>query len=103
MPRDRDLKTKSEIDVKPLYTPEDLAGFSYSRDLGNPGDYPFTRGVYANMYRGRLWTMRQYAGYATAAESNARFKYLLELGQTGLSVAFDLPTQMGMDSNAPMA
>ena len=103
MSKNRKLKTKSEIHVKPLYTPEDLTGFDYGRDLGNPGEYPFTRGVYANMHRGRLWTMRQYAGYATAAESNARFKYLLGLGQTGLSVAFDLPTQMGMDSSAPMA
>ncbi len=74
-----------------------------SRDLSDPGEFPFTRGPYPTMYRGRLWTMRQYAGYATAAESNTRYRYLLDQGQTGLSVAFDLPTQMGYDSDHPMA
>ncbi len=86
-----------------LYTPEQIKDFDYDRDLGSPGEYPFTRGVYSTMYCGRLWTMRQYAGYATADESNKRYKYLLAQGQTGLSVAFDLPTQMGYDSDHPLA
>ncbi len=86
-----------------LYKPEDLFNFDYNRDLGSPGEYPYTRGVYPTMYSGRLWTMRQYAGYGTAEESNKRYKYLLQHGQTGLSVAFDLPTQMGYDSSDPMA
>jgi methylmalonyl-CoA mutase, N-terminal domain len=97
------FETPSKIPLKSYYVPADLAGFDYSIDSGNPGEFPFTRGIQPDMYRGRLWTMRQYAGYATAAESNARFKYLLDLGQKGLSVAFDLPTQMGMDSHAPLA
>ena len=99
------FETTSGIEVADLYTVEDLAaaGFEKTRDLGYPGEYPFTRGVQATMYRGRLWTMRQYAGFATAAETNRRFRYLLEHGQTGLSVAFDLPTQMGYDSDAPQA
>jgi methylmalonyl-CoA mutase N-terminal domain/subunit len=86
-----------------LYTPADVAGIDEDRDLGRPGEFPFTRGVQPTMYRGRFWTMRQYAGFATAAETNERFRYLLEQGQTGLSVAFDLPTQMGYDSDAPEA
>ena len=99
-----DLRTTpSSIPVKAVYTPEDLAGHDPGRDLGSPGEYPFTRGVYPTMYRGRLWTMRQYAGYATAEESNRRFKYLMAQGQTGLSVAFDLPTQLGYDADHPMA
>src|SRR5581483_863477 len=77
--------------------------FDPARDLGRPGEPPFTRGIHPTMYRGRLWTMRQYAGYGTAAETNRRFRYLLEHGQTGLSVAFDLPTQMGLDSDDPRA
>ncbi|HEV2440231.1 MAG TPA: methylmalonyl-CoA mutase family protein [bacterium] len=81
----------------------ETAGVDPARDIGTPGDYPFTRGIYPTMYRGRLWTMRQYAGYATAEESNRRFRYLLQQGQTGLSVAFDLPTQMGYDSDHPLA
>ncbi|MGH9475216.1 MAG: acyl-CoA mutase large subunit family protein [Terriglobales bacterium] len=89
--------------MKGLYRPEDLDGFEYSRDLGDPGQYPFTRGVRADMYRGRLWTMRQYAGFADAEESNRRYRYLLEQGTTGLSVAFDLPTQIGLDSDAELA
>ncbi len=89
--------------VRRLYTPLDVAGLDYERDLGFPGEFPFTRGVQATMYRGRLWTMRQYAGFGTAEESNERFKYLLAEGQTGLSVAFDLPTQLGYDSDDPMA
>ncbi len=94
---------KPRADIKAYYTPDDLKGFDYAPDLGNPGEYPFTRGIQPTMYRGRLWTMRQYAGYGTASESNSRFKYLLHLGQMGLSIAFDLPTQMGMDSDAPLA
>src|SRR3989304_5305418 len=85
------------------FTPGDLPDFDYQGELGHPGRYPFTRGVHPTMYRGRLWTMRQYAGYGTAAESNRRFRYLLEQGQTGLSVAFDLPTQIGYDSDHPQA
>jgi methylmalonyl-CoA mutase N-terminal domain/subunit len=95
--------TTSDIEIADLYTPADLAGLDEDRDLGRPGEYPFTRGVQPTMYRSRLWTMRQYAGFATAAETNRRFRYLLEQGQTGLSVAFDLPTQMGYDSDAPEA
>ncbi len=94
--------TLSGLPVKPLYTPLDVQG-RYEDQLGFPGRYPFTRGIQPTMYRGRLWTMRQYAGFGTAAETNARFRYLLEQGQTGLSVAFDLPTQMGYDSDDPMA
>jgi methylmalonyl-CoA mutase N-terminal domain/subunit len=93
-------RTESGIEVRPVYRPEDLGEhFDYSEKLGDPGDYPYTRGVYPSMYRGRPWTMRQYAGFGTAKETNARFRYLIENGQTGLSVAFDLPTQMGRDSD----
>ena len=95
--------TTSGIEVRDLYTPADTAGLDETADLGRPGEYPFTRGVQPTMYRGRLWTMRQYAGFASAAETNRRFHYLLEQGQTGLSVAFDLPTQMGYDSDASWA
>jgi methylmalonyl-CoA mutase, N-terminal domain len=95
--------TDSGIDLEPVYEQDDLGGFDPERDLGLPGEPPFTRGVYPSMYLGRLWTMRQYAGMATADETNARFRYLLEHGQTGLSVAFDLPTQMGLDSDHPRA
>jgi len=95
--------TGSNQDVERLYTPADIEGFNYDEDLGFPGEYPFTRGVQPTMYRGRFWTMRQYAGFATAEESNKRYKYLLEQGQTGLSVAFDLPTQIGYDSNHALA
>ena len=90
-------------EVDPLYTPADVADLDYDEDLGYPAEEPFTRGVYSTMYRGRLWTMRQYAGMGTAAETNERFLYLLDQGQTGLSMAFDLPTQMGYDSDAEMA
>ena len=90
-------------EVKRLYTPEDIADFDYEEDLGYPGEEPYTRGVYPTMYRGRLWTMRQYAGMGTAEETNERFQYLREEGQSGLSMAFDLPTQMGHDSDDPMA
>ena len=99
----REEQTSSRISVNPLYTPADLAGTDYDRDLGYPGQYPYTRGVQTTMYRGRLWTMRQYAGMGDAEASNKRYKYLLSNGQTGLSVAFDLPTQIGMDSDSPMA
>jgi methylmalonyl-CoA mutase N-terminal domain/subunit len=95
--------TDSEIEIRQVYDDEDLSGFDPGRDLGQPGAPPFTRGVYPNMYRGRLWTMRQYAGMGTASETNRRFRYLLDKGQTGLSVAFDLPTQMGYDSDHPRA
>jgi methylmalonyl-CoA mutase N-terminal domain/subunit len=91
------------IAVRPLYTPADLEASDYDRQVGYPGDYPFTRGVQATMYRGRLWTMRQYAGMGDAEESNKRYKYLLANGTTGLSVAFDLPTQIGLDSDHPLA
>jgi len=95
--------TDSGIELRPVYGPQDLEGFDPDRDLGLPGELPFTRGIYPTMYRRRLWTMRQYAGMGTAAETNARFRYLLDHGQTGLSVAFDLPTQMGYDSDHPRA
>ncbi len=97
----RELRsTISGIEVAPVYTAEDVE-LDYERDLGYPGRFPFTRGVYETMYRGRLWTMRQFAGFGTAAETNARFRYLLEHGQTGLSTAFDMPTLMGLDSDHP--
>jgi methylmalonyl-CoA mutase N-terminal domain/subunit len=96
-------ETASGIPISRVYTATDIAGIDPGGDIGRPGDYPFTRGIHATMYRGRLWTMRQYAGYATAEESNRRFRYLLGQGQTGLSVAFDLPTQMGYDSDNPLA
>jgi methylmalonyl-CoA mutase N-terminal domain/subunit len=97
------FETSSGIEIADLYTAADVAGLDETRDLGRPGEFPFTRGVQPTMYRSRFWTMRQYAGFATAAETNARFRYLLEQGQTGLSVAFDLPTQMGYDADAPQA
>ena len=97
------FETTSGFEIRDLYTPADIAGIDEDRDLGRPGEFPFTRGVQPTMYRSRLWTMRQYAGFATAEETNRRFRYLLEQGQTGLSVAFDLPTQMGYDSDAPEA
>ncbi len=95
--------TSSGIPVKRVYTGEDLEAVDAARDLGTPGAYPFTRGVHETMYRSRLWTMRQYSGFGTAAQTNERFRYLLEQGQSGLSVAFDLPTQMGFDSDHPQA
>src|SRR6516162_7945969 len=96
-------QTSSHIEVKPLYTPADMEYWNYQQQLGYPGQFPYTRGVQASMYRGRLWTMRQYAGMGDAEESNRRYKYLLSQGTTGLSVAFDLPTQIGMDSDNPMS
>jgi len=91
--------TDSGIVIRPVYRPDDLEGFDPELDLGEPGDYPYTRGVQPTMYRGRLWTMRQYAGFGSAEATNQRFKFLLDAGQTGLSCAFDLPTQMGFDSD----
>jgi len=99
----REIETSSHIPVNPLYTPADFKGSDYETEVGYPGEYPFTRGVQATMYRGRLWTMRQYAGMGDADESNKRYKYLLANGTTGLSVAFDLPTQIGLDSDNPLA
>src|SRR5215469_5443679 len=96
-------ETSSHVSIKPLYTPADLEGWDYDRQLGYPGQFPYTRGVQASMYRGRLWTMRQYAGMGDAEESNRRYKYLLSQGTTGLSIAFDLPTQIGLDSDSPWA
>src|SRR3954463_1656757 len=97
------VHTTSRIEVQPLYTPADLEGWEYDQQVGYPGDFPYTRGVQPTMYRGRLWTMRQYAGMGDAEESNKRYKYLLGHGNTGLSVAFDLPTQIGLDSDHPLA
>src|SRR5918997_4695492 len=96
-------RSTSGIEIRPVYRPRDPAGHDPERDLGEPGAYPFTRGIHPTGYRGRPWTMRQYAGFGSAEETNRRFRYLLERGQTGLSVAFDLPTQMGYDSDDPMA
>src|SRR5919107_255614 len=97
------FETSSGIPLPNDFNPSNTDPVDYDRDLGGPGDFPYTRGVRRNMYRGRLWTMRQYAGYATAEESNARYKYLLAQGTTGLSVAFDLPTQIGLDSDDPLS
>jgi methylmalonyl-CoA mutase N-terminal domain/subunit len=96
-------RTSSEIPVRRFYTPRDVADIPYPEKLGDPGQYPYTRGLYPDMYRKRHWTMRQYAGYSSAAESNKRYRYLLSQGTTGLSVAFDLPTQIGYDSDSPLA
>jgi len=97
------FKNLSEKDIDVLYTPEDIQGFDYEKDLANPGEYPYTRGVHYNMHRGRLWTMRQFAGFGTPEETNERFRYLLSQGQTGLSTAFDMPTLMGYDSDHAMS
>ena len=103
--RQDSFQTDSGLDIDAVYCPEDSAqdGLDYQRDLGYPGEFPYTRGVQPNMYRGRVWTMRQYSGFGTAGATNQRFRYLLEQGQTGLSVAFDLPTQIGYDSDHPYA
>ncbi len=93
------FETPSGISLKQVYTPEDISNIDYLEDLGFPGNPPFTRGVYPNMYRGRIWTMRQYSGFADATKTNERFKYLISQGQKGLSIAFDLPTQMGYNSD----
>ncbi|HVP93363.1 MAG TPA: methylmalonyl-CoA mutase family protein [Acidobacteriota bacterium] len=103
LPERGEFATSSEIPVNRAYTPIDIADFDYPRDLGFPGEYPYARGVYPTMYRARFWTMRQYAGFGTAEQTNQRFKYLLEHGQKGLSVAFDFPTQVGYDCDHPMA
>ena len=100
--RDAEFSTMSGVPIKALYTPEDVES-DYDEKLGYPGEYPYTRGVYPNMYRGRLWTVRQFAGYGDPEETNKRFKYLLEHGQNGLSVAFDMPTLMGLDSDSPLS
>src|SRR5262245_56985751 len=100
MPTAEDRReTDSGIEIEPVYTADDVAGL----ELEPPGEYPFTRGPYATMYRGRPWTIRQYAGFGSAEETNERFRYLLDRGQTGLSIAFDLPTQLGYDSDDPLA
>ena len=101
--RQEKFETSSGIEISPIYTPDDMSDFDYHANLGYPGEYPFTRGIQPNMYRGRLWTMRQYSGFGTAEESNKRYRYLLEQGLTGLSIAFQLPTQIGYDSDNPLA
>ncbi|MCA1839435.1 MAG: methylmalonyl-CoA mutase [Actinomycetota bacterium] len=101
--RDADFDTVSSHPVEPLYTPEDVQAIDYERDLGDPGVFPYTRGVYPTMYRGQFWTFRQFSGFGNAVDTNKRYKYLLEHGQTGLSVAFDMPTLMGRDSDDPMS
>ena len=102
-PKKKDVTLHAGIPVKPVYGPEDIRGLDYPRDLGDPGEYPFTRGIHPEMYRARVWTMRQYVGFGTPVETNARFKYLMAHGQDALNVAFDLPTQCGLDSNDPRA
>src|SRR6202790_1881385 len=101
--RQKEFTTVSSYPIRRLYTEEDLAGWDAARDLGNPGEPPYTRGIHATMHRGRLWTMRQFAGFGTAEDTNQRFRYLLAQGQTGLSTAFDLPTLMGYDSDHALA
>jgi len=101
--RKKEFKTDSNIPLERVYTPKHIENLDYTRSLAFPGEYPFTRGIYPTMYRGRLWTMRQYAGFGTAEQTNKRFKYLLQHGQTGLSVAFDYPTQVGYDCSHPIA
>jgi len=101
--RDADFDTVSSVPVEPIYTPDDIKDLDYDRDLGFPGQFPYTRGIYPTMYRGRLWTFRQFSGFGTAEETNRRYKFLLKHGQTGLSVAFDMPTLMGRDSDDPMS
>jgi len=101
--RKKEFKTDSNINLERVYTPRNVQNMDYAKELAFPGEYPFTRGIYPTMYRGRFWTMRQYAGFGTAQQTNKRFKYLLQHGQTGLSVAFDLPTQMGYDCDHALA
>ena len=101
--RDINFSNLSKIKINPLYTPNDIKDFDYEKDLNYPGEYPFTRGVQPTMYRGRLWTMRQFSGFGTPKDTNNRYKYLLKHGQTGLSVAFDFPTLYGKDSDDPMS
>ncbi|MCJ7495662.1 MAG: methylmalonyl-CoA mutase family protein, partial [Deltaproteobacteria bacterium] len=97
------FSTISDLQIKNIYSPEDLQEMDYERDLGFPSQYPFTRGVQPSMYRGQLWTMRMFAGWGSAEDTNQRFHYLVEQGQTGLSVAFDYPTLMGYDTDSPKA
>src|SRR6266545_310979 len=97
------FESLSGIPIRPLYTPDDLASWSYQDKLGYPGEFPYTRGPYPSMYRGRLWTMRMFAGFGRPEDTNARFRYLLEQGQTGLSTAFDMPALMGYDADHPRA
>ncbi|HKZ47112.1 MAG TPA: methylmalonyl-CoA mutase family protein, partial [Thermodesulfobacteriota bacterium] len=97
------LTNLSNIEIKQVYTPEHVKDIDYAKEIGVPGEFPFTRGIYPTMYRGRLWTMRQFAGFGTPEDTNRRFKYLLEHGETGLSTAFDMPTLMGYDSDSPRA
>ena len=99
----RPYRSTSGMQIRTVYGPEDLEGFDPADWLGEPGEYPYTRGIHPGGYRARPWTMRQYAGFGSAEETNRRFRYLLDHGQTGLSVAFDLPTQIGYDSDDPMA
>ncbi|MHA2118598.1 MAG: methylmalonyl-CoA mutase family protein, partial [Candidatus Thorarchaeota archaeon] len=101
--RKKEFTTVSGIPVKRIYTPLDTESIDYQKELGFPGEYPYTRGVQPTSYRGRFWTMRQYSGFATAKETNERFRFLLDQGQTGLSIAFDLPTQIGYDSDHELA
>jgi methylmalonyl-CoA mutase N-terminal domain/subunit len=101
--RREEFTTSSGIELPNDFNPDNTNLVEYDKDLGDPGSFPYTRGVRESMYRGKFWTMRQYAGFATAAESNERYKYLLSQGTTGLSVAFDLPTQIGLDSDDPLA
>ncbi|UCD18873.1 MAG: methylmalonyl-CoA mutase, partial [candidate division WOR-3 bacterium] len=101
--RDIEFSTVSGLPVDMLYTPDDIHDLEHDRDLGYPGEFPYVRGVYSNMYRGRLWTMRQFSGFGTPRDTNRRYKYLLKHGQTGLSVAFDFPTLYGRDSDDPFA
>src|SRR5438270_2047035 len=102
-PRPRRFVTTSGREVQPLYRPTDTAAINYDHDIADPGAYPFTRGIHATGYRGKMWTMRMFAGFGSAEETNARFRYLLSQGQSGLSIAYDLPTLMGYDSDAPEA
>ncbi|HEV2248411.1 MAG TPA: methylmalonyl-CoA mutase family protein, partial [Terriglobia bacterium] len=101
--RQEKFTTLSGVPVDSVYTEDDLKDFSYSRDLGDPGQYPYTRGIHRTMYRGKLWTMRQFSGFGSPEDTNQRLHYLLKQGQTGLSIAFDLPTLMGYDSDHPLA
>src|SRR5580700_6693669 len=101
--RKEKFTTLSGLPLETLYTAKTLASRNLEETIGYPGEFPYTRGIYPTMYRGRFWTMRQYAGFGSATESNQRYRYLLSKGQKGLSVAFDLPTQIGMDSDSPLA
>src|SRR5258705_11647948 len=99
----KEIKAHAGFPIAPVYGPADVAGVDFDRDIGRPGEYPYTRGIHKHMYRDRLWTMRQYVGFGTPAETNSRFKYLMAHGQDALNVAFDLPTQLGLDSDDPKA